>query len=111
MLNIQSNAIKFTMKGYVHIHVKIDQIDNGEMYLVIKVKDSGIGIKEEDKDKLFKLFGFLTDTDHLNTSGIGLGLMISKQIVEKMGGDITFESTIGVGSSFTFRMLIHEREE
>ena len=52
----------------------------------ITVKDSGIGIKDEDKDKLFALFGFLESTKELNTKGIGLGLHISKKIVEEFGG-------------------------
>lgn len=50
--------------------------------LQISVKDSGIGIKEEDQDKLFKMFGFLDSTKELNTKGIGLGLHISKMMVE-----------------------------
>ena len=54
--------------------------------------DTGIGIKEEDQDKLFKLFGFVKDTQEMNTHGIGLGLVISEQIVKQFDGEIYFES-------------------
>ena len=54
--------------------------------------DSGIGIKEEDKGKLFRLFGFVQDAKQMNTNGIGLGLVISDQLVQKMKGKMTFES-------------------
>jgi signal transduction histidine kinase len=67
-----SNAIKFTEQGYVKIIAEI--IEN---YLRITVKDTGVGIKDEDKSKLFKLFGFLDETQNVNTSGIGLGLVIA----------------------------------
>ena len=54
--------------------------------------DTGIGIPKESQDKLFKLFGFLQDENHLNVNGIGLGLMISQQIVEQFDGTVNFES-------------------
>jgi signal transduction histidine kinase len=56
------------------------------------VIDTGIGIPKESQDKLFKLFGFLQDENHLNVNGIGLGLMISQQIVEQFDGTVNFES-------------------
>ena len=58
----------------------------------ITVRDTGIGIKDEDKHKLFELFGFLESTKELNTRGIGLGLHISKKICQEFGGDINFTS-------------------
>ena len=72
-----SNAIKFTEEGYVKIIAEI--IEN---YLKITVKDTGVGIKDEDKSKLFKLFGFLEETQNVNTNGIGLGLVIADLIVD-----------------------------
>lgn len=66
------------------------------------MKDTGIGIKEEDKPKLFELFGFLESSKELNTQGIGLGLHISKIICQQFGGDINFMSQWGQGTSFTF---------
>ena len=56
------------------------------------VKDTGIGIKEEDLSKLFQLFGFINATEEINTQGIGLGLHISKQIVNFLGGEIVCKS-------------------
>lgn len=72
-----SNAIKFTEVGYVKILASIQ-----EDMLRVTVKDTGVGIKEEDKSKLFKLFGFLEETQNINTSGIGLGLVIADLIVD-----------------------------
>ena len=64
--------------------------------------DSGIGISEQDQGKLFKLFGFLEDSADRNTSGIGLGLVISDKITSNFGGKITFKSELGKGSSFIY---------
>jgi signal transduction histidine kinase len=82
VLNLYSNALKFTKKGgFVRIKCKYipDEDSNGS--ISIHVIDSGVGIKEGDKHKLFQLFGFLEQTKELNTKGIGLGLHISKMIV------------------------------
>jgi len=61
LLNLVSNALKFTQKGHVHIELAIDQQEEAD-YLKVKVKDSGVGIPYKDQDKLFKLFGFVKDT-------------------------------------------------
>lgn len=75
--------------------------------LNIRVDDFGIGIKNEDKPKLFKLFGSIKDGDNeINTNGIGLGLVISKMIVQKFNGLIDFESQYGVGSNFSISFKI-----
>lgn len=58
----------------------------------VTVQDSGVGIKEEDLSKLFKLFGFLDETKELNTGGVGFGLHICKMIVQQFGGDIICKS-------------------
>jgi signal transduction histidine kinase len=58
----------------------------------ISVKDTGTGIKIEDQDKLFKLFGFLDNTKEINTKGVGLGLHISQKITQEFGGKIVLES-------------------
>jgi len=90
LLNLQSNALKFTESGSVEIRVSI-YCD----FLQIEVIDTGIGIKAEDQEKLFKLFGFVMDSKNMNTSGIGLGLLISKQIVEQYEGSIQVNSSVG----------------
>ena len=77
LLGLQANALKFTQKGRVKTIVEIvtDSMDN--RFLKISIIDTGIGIPKENQDKLFKLFGFVQDDQHLNVNGIGLGLMIS----------------------------------
>ena len=74
--------------------------------LVISVIDSGIGIKKKDKLKLFKLFGTLQNTRQMNTQGIGLGLVISENIVKAFSGNIGVKSIYGKGTQFTFSMLL-----
>ena len=64
--------------------------------------DTGMGIKEEDRPKLFKLFGFLDKTKEINAKGIGLGLHICKKITRIFDGDIICQSKYGQGSNFTF---------
>jgi two-component system sensor histidine kinase/response regulator len=61
LLGIQSNAIKFTRKGQVIINVEIEENEINDKYLKIAVEDNGIGIKQEDQNKLFKLFGFIVN--------------------------------------------------
>jgi hypothetical protein len=77
-------------------------------YLQISVTDTGIGIPKEKQDKLFKLFGFVQDDKQINKNGIGLGLMIAKNIVEKFDGKITFDSEKGKGSTFNFTFKLEE---
>ena len=72
----------------------------------IIVKDTGIGIKEEDLEKLFNLFGSLKASKELNPTGIGLGLHICKMIVQQFGGEIVCHSKIGEGTSFIFTIAL-----
>ena len=83
LLNLQSNALKFTDKGKVTIKAESD-----ERKLKISVIDTGIGIKEEDQTQLFKMFGYIEDSNQMNIHGIGLGLNLSKTIVEQFGGKL-----------------------
>ena len=79
--------------------------------LVISVIDSGMGIKDHNKDKLFKLFGSTKDTQKkINTEGIGLGLLICKMIVSKFNGSIDFISTYIKGSTFFYSFQIQPLE-
>ena len=80
LLNLQSNALKFTDKGSVTIKVNI-RTQFEKNFLELSVIDTGIGIKEEDRDKLFTLFGYIKDSYQMNKHGIGLGLNISNKIV------------------------------
>jgi len=94
LLNLISNSIKFSEKGV--IVVKIDKKDD---YLSFSVSDNGIGIRKEDMDIIFTEFGRTRDV--VNIEGIGLGLALTKKIVELLNGEITFSSTFGEGSEFT----------
>ena len=77
----------------------------------VTVSDTGIGIQDKDKDKLFELFGFLESSKQVNTKGIGLGLHISQQIVEEFEGEIECESQVGVGTTFCFNFVLDSSED
>jgi len=104
IMNFISNALKFTDRG----EIKIKVIQKDEI-VEISVKDSGIGIKEEDMDKLFKTFSRITTKDKLE-EGTGLGLYLSKKIAHLLGGDITAESELGKGSIFTLALPLKYKE-
>ena len=74
------------------------------------MEDSGVGISAIDQTKLFKLFGFLETSKEINTKGIGLGLYISKKLIQKFGGDVHVESELGSGSKFTFTFQLEKNE-
>ena len=76
--------------------------DNSDGMLQVSVTDTGIGIKAKEQEKLFKLFGFLDSSKHLNSKGIGLGLHISKRITQQFNGDILLKSEWGSGTELTF---------
>ncbi|MBN2803952.1 MAG: response regulator, partial [Deltaproteobacteria bacterium] len=102
LFNLVSNAVKFTQHGHVRIYVKkINEDDNGAT-LKFVVSDTGIGITNEQKKKLFKAFSQADDSTTRKYGGTGLGLNISKGLVEIMGGEISVTSKFGEGSSFEF---------
>ena len=100
--NLISNAIKFTDSGEIHVAVKKSSGEDGFVELLFTVTDTGVGIIEEEKAKLFKSFSQLDSTTTKRHGGTGLGLVISKQLVEMMGGRIWIESEKGRGSKFHF---------
>lgn len=75
---------------------------NEDKYIRISVEDTGIGIRKEDHDKVFKLFGFIRDSEKDNVHGIGLGLAICEKIVNEFDGEISMKSIYEKGSIFTF---------
>ncbi|WP_304226490.1 PAS domain S-box protein [Gracilinema caldarium] len=99
--NLVSNAIKFTENGTVEVHCAIRAKDNMPG-LFVSVRDTGIGISGVDQQKLFRHFTQLSSSLNKKYQGTGLGLAISKELAVKMGGDITFESIPGQGSTFYF---------
>ena len=84
--------------------------DNSDGMLQVSVTDTGIGIKLKDQEKLFKLFGFLDSSKHLNSKGIGLGLHISKRITQQFNGDIMLKSEWGSGTEFTFLFQLSQKQ-
>ncbi len=105
MLNIINNAVKYTKAGYVHIRFTAkDERASGKVTLYLKVSDSGIGIKEEDKEKLFESFRRLDEKKNLHIEGTGLGLHITKRLIDMMGGRIDVKSEYGKGSIFRVYM-------
>lgn len=102
LLNIANNATKFTNSGKITLKMYYLQIDDGNIELHISVEDTGIGIKKEDRHKLFRSFQQLDSKRNRNIEGTGLGLAISKQLLHLMKGDIWVESEYEKGSIFSF---------
>ena len=99
------NAIKFTYTGEIAVNLEFNSVTR---ILSTYVRDTGLGIKAKDLSKLFKFFGQATNTRDINRGGMGLGLTISKMMVEQLGGTIDVESQTGVGSSFFFTLPLLE---
>jgi CheY-like chemotaxis protein/HPt (histidine-containing phosphotransfer) domain-containing protein len=98
LMNLVSNALKFTEKGRVEIQVSPVPSEHALRFDVV---DSGIGISQEQIEKLFKPFTQADGSTTRKFGGTGLGLTISKHLAEMLGGDITVKSTVGLGSTFT----------
>ncbi len=99
--NLIENAVKYTMKGKVILSVKGVPENHSRIKLIISVKDTGIGIRHEDINKLFISFERVNLNETQNIQGAGLGLTLIKYLMELMGGKITAESEYGKGSNFT----------
>ena len=101
LVNILSNAVKYTNEGSVTLKVTYREINREILVLVFQIIDTGIGIKEEDMEKIFDSFKRLELEKNRTVQGSGLGLNIAKQLVEQMSGSIEVESVYGSGSTFT----------
>ncbi|MBQ6967871.1 MAG: response regulator [Lachnospiraceae bacterium] len=101
MLNLINNAIKYTHQGSVSVDVSFDRLADT---LIFAVKDTGIGIRDEDLSKLFGSFERLEEDKNRNIEGTGLGLNIAMSLVRMMGGNIDVDSTYGEGSEFRATM-------
>ena len=104
LMNLVGNALKFTTKGFVSVSVVGKQIDNNNMEMKISVQDTGIGIESDVVSEIFQPFSQADVSTTRKFGGTGLGLTISKQLVEMMGGSIGVDSTPGVGSTFWFML-------
>ncbi|MBI2485826.1 MAG: GAF domain-containing protein, partial [Deltaproteobacteria bacterium] len=107
MYNLLSNAIKFTESGWVSVKAKL--VQGVEDLIEVNIEDTGIGIKAEDMGKLFKEFEQIEGGISRRYEGTGLGLALSKKLVELHGGEIWAESEYGKGSKFTFSLPLRVR--
>jgi CheY-like chemotaxis protein len=118
LTNLAGNAIKFTGSGQVRMKAELLKTDKTELVgsspyqctLRFEVHDTGIGIPQDEQDKLFKPFSQVDDSLTRNIGGTGLGLAISKQLVEMMGGTIGVSSQPGAGSCFYFTIILGHPE-
>ncbi len=116
LVNLVNNAVKFTDKGHVIIQINLKSSENGKTELLFGVEDTGIGLKEEQVNNLFKAFSQADVSTSRKYGGSGLGLAICKRITQMMGGEIWVESEYGKGSTFYFtafidRQLIQKKEQ
>jgi len=102
LLNLLSNASKFTTEGRIGLEVERDR--NGGGAMVFRVRDTGIGMTPEQQARVFEAFSQAEASTARRFGGTGLGLAISKRFCEMMGGGIELESEPGVGSTFTIRL-------
>jgi signal transduction histidine kinase/DNA-binding response OmpR family regulator len=105
LLNLLSNATKFTKAGKVVLRVRPLSQDKRQARLLFEVEDTGLGIEQKELETIFQPFEQVGDMCH-RFSGTGLGLSISRQLIRLMGSDIQVTSRIGTGSRFTFELLV-----
>jgi signal transduction histidine kinase len=106
LLNLVGNAIKFTEAGEVAVRVTAS-----ENAFLVAVADTGPGIREEDREKIFEEFQQSDSSSTKSKGGTGLGLAIAKRIVEMHGGRIWVESTVGKGSTFFFSIPVRAEQQ
>jgi len=104
LINLAGNAIKFTEQGGVYVEAKLISSENNHSLVEIRVRDTGIGISAESLDKIFESFSQASSDTTRKFGGTGLGLTISRQLIELQGGEIGVESTPGEGTTFFFRI-------
>lgn len=100
--NLLTNAVKYTNEGQITLEMSGDRVSKEEIELWVRVADTGKGIKEEDKQKMFTAFQRLEEKENRNIEGTGLGLALSQRILHRMGSELKFESVYGEGSAFFF---------
>ncbi|MEG1324457.1 MAG: response regulator, partial [Janthinobacterium sp.] len=102
LINLTNNAIKFTEKGEIVVSIRLQQLEEHAAVLRVEVRDTGIGLTPPQRSKLFQAFTQADTSTTRHHGGTGLGLTISKRLVEMMEGEIDLESEAGVGSTFFF---------
>ena len=110
LLNLITNAVKFTPEGSVLVQLEVESLDKTQASIHIRIVDTGIGMDEHAKEKLFQSFSQVDASTTRQFGGTGLGLAISKGIIEAMGGNIWAESVPGKGSTFHFKIRAERAE-
>jgi len=105
LINLMGNAVKFTGKGGITVRYAVEEQTASDPRLTVEVADSGVGIAEEEQDKLFRTFE-QTASGRRSESGTGLGLAISREYARLMGGDITVTSRVNEGSTFRLEVPV-----
>ena len=106
LTNLLSNAIKFTARGGITVTVSCDRVEPEDTVVRVAVEDTGMGIPADALSRIFETFQQADDSTTRRHGGTGLGLTISKRLVEGMGGELTVESTEGVGTRFEFTLWV-----
>lgn len=103
--NLLSNAVRYTEKGKITLHLSWKEVSKDAIEIYVIVKDTGIGIKDEDIPKLFKAFQRMDSTIRSKDDRTGLGLAITQRLIEMMGGKLEVQSVYGKGSAFSFKIV------
>jgi PAS domain S-box-containing protein len=109
LVNLVNNAVKFTDKGSVNVKIRVKSTESEKSELLFAIEDTGIGLKEEQKNNLFKAFSQADVSTSRKYGGSGLGLAICKKITQMMDGEIWVESDYGKGSTFFFTASIDKQ--
>ncbi len=111
LINLASNAVKFTERGSVTLHVSAEEETGPQVRLKFSIRDTGIGIAPEAQKRIFESFAQADQSTTRRFGGTGLGTTIARQLVELMGGKIGVESAVGLGSTFWFEVSIEKQPE
>ena len=111
LINLAGNAVKFTERGSVTMHVSVHEESETRVGLKFSVRDTGVGIPPEAQQRIFDSFTQADQSTTRRFGGTGLGTTIAKQLVELMGGRIGLESAVGLGSTFWFEVAFEKQPE